>query len=275
MRSIIAGAGAVGAATVTWGMLPRWAKLLIAGGLIALATVELTKDGNEAANSGSIFGGQAAQGDAQAANPRKVEADLAAGKPTTNAAATATAQFESLAADAKQKGVYADAAVESQAEMLAKKAKGIPLNSTEELRLKELRRQEADTQSAEWTANYLNNTLPNGTAKGDLFGEFYNKVTGAGTRQAPARTQEASGGYVSSAPATVISPELKLRSCAYLNSDNSPAPQCTEVLRLTQGQRVTATNDVGNGWVKVSVRTNDGGAVVGFVNRKFLHFDGY
>jgi hypothetical protein len=143
MRSIIAGAGAAGAVGVVWHTLPRWARLLIAGGLIALAAVELTKDGNEAWFSGSIFGGQAAQGDAQAANPRKVEADLAAGKPTTNAAATATAQFEALAADAKQKGIYAEAAVESQAELRAKKAKGIPLSSTEELRLKELRIQEA------------------------------------------------------------------------------------------------------------------------------------
>jgi hypothetical protein len=63
--------------------------------------------------------------------------------------------------------------------------------------------------------------------------------------------------------------ELKLRSCAGF------LKECTEVLRLTQGQRVTATNDWGNGWVKISVRTNEGGTVVGFVNRKFLHFDGY
>jgi len=249
-------------------MLPRWAKLLIAGGLIALATVELTKDGNEAANSGSIFGGQAAQGDAQAANPRKVEADLAAGKPTTNAAATASAQFETLAADAKQKGIYADAAVESEAELRAKKAKGIPLSSTEELRLKELRIQEANARSAEWSADYITGALHNtGLGKGDLF-EMFGLLPNK-TQQAPARTQEASGGYVSSAPATVIPPELKLRSCAGFSKE------CNEVLRLTQGQRVTATNDWGNGWVKISVRTNDGGAVVGFVNRKFLHFDGY
>jgi hypothetical protein len=142
MRSIIAGAGVAGAA-VTWGALPRWAKGLAGAGLITLGTIELVKDGNESWFSGSIFGGQAAQGDAQAANPRKVEADLATGRPTTNAAATASAQFESLAADAKQKGVYADTAVESEAELRGKKAKGIRLTSTEELRLKELRIQEA------------------------------------------------------------------------------------------------------------------------------------
>jgi hypothetical protein len=132
-----------GAGVAMWSPLPKWIKLLVGGGLIALASIELVKDGNEAWFSGSIFGGQAAQGDAQAANPRKVEADLAAGRPTTNAAATATAQFEGLAADAKQKGVYADAAVESEAELRGKKAKGIRLTSTEELRLKELRIQEA------------------------------------------------------------------------------------------------------------------------------------
>jgi hypothetical protein len=63
---------------------------------------------NEAFYSASIFGGQAAHGDAQAANPRTVEAALATGKPTTNAAATVTATYEGLAADAKQKGIYAD-----------------------------------------------------------------------------------------------------------------------------------------------------------------------
>jgi len=165
-----------GAGVALWTPLPRWIKLLAGAGLISLGTIELVKDGNEAFYSGSIYGGQAAQGDAQAANPRKVEADLAAGKPTTNAAATAAAQFEGLAADAKQKGVYADAAVESEAELRGKKAKGIPLTSTEELRLKELRKQEADARLAEWSADYVAGTLPNGRAKGDLFQFFYDSA---------------------------------------------------------------------------------------------------
>jgi hypothetical protein len=266
MRSLIPLVGA-GAAGAFWSMLPRWVKLLVGGGLIALASVELVKDGNEAFYSGGIFGGQAAQGEGQIVDPKKTEANLKAGKPVTGAAATVAAQYEGLAADAKQKGVYADAAVESEAELRGKKAKGIPLTSTEELRLKELRRQEADTRSAEWSADYVTGTLHNsGLGKGDLF-EMFGLLPNK-TQQAPARTQEASG-YVSSAPATVIPPELKLRSCAGFLKD------CTEVLRLTQGQRVTATNDWGNGWVKISVRTNDGGSVTGFVNRKFLHFDGY
>jgi hypothetical protein len=132
-----------GAGLMVWAALPRWAQVLAAGGIIALGVIELTKDGNEAYFSGSIFGGQAALGDAQSAIVAKVEDDLAAKRPVTNATAAATATYQGLAADAKQKGIYADAAVESQAELLAKKAKHIPLSSTEELRLKELRIQEA------------------------------------------------------------------------------------------------------------------------------------
>ena len=132
-----------GVGVMVWPKLPLVAKVGITVGVISLAAIELNKDYWESFYSSAVTGGQAAQGDAQAANPRKVEADLAAGKPTTNAAATATAQFEGLAADAKQKGVNADTAVESEAELLAKKAKGIPMSSTEELRLKELRIQEA------------------------------------------------------------------------------------------------------------------------------------
>jgi hypothetical protein len=132
-----------GAGLMVWAALPRWAQILAAGGIIALGVIGLTRDGNEAFYSGSIFGGQAALGDAQTSIVAKVEADLAAKKPVTNATAAATATYEGLAAEANQKGIYADSAVESQAELLAKKAKGIPLSSTEELRLKELRIQEA------------------------------------------------------------------------------------------------------------------------------------
>ena len=96
----------------------------------------------------------------------------AAGKPTTNAAATATAQFEGLAADAKQKGIYADAAVETEAELKAKKAKGIPLSTTEELRLKELRIQEAQAiiqesiavSAKQWAAGMAEITAPDSLA---------------------------------------------------------------------------------------------------------------
>lgn len=132
-----------GAGLMVWAALPRWAQILAAGGIITLGVIELTKDGNEAFYSGSIFGGQAAQGDAQAALVAKVEEDLAAKRPVTNATAAATATYEGLQADAKQKGIYADAAVESEAELKAKKAKHIPLSSTEELRLKQLRIEEA------------------------------------------------------------------------------------------------------------------------------------
>jgi len=183
MRSLITLAGA-GAAGALWSSLPRVGKVLVAVGLGTLATIELTKDGNEAWFSGSIFGGQGAQGDAQIVDPKKTEADMKAGKPVTGAAATTAMQVEGLAADAVQKEVTADAMTESEDELLAKQKRHVKLTSTEALRLKEIqiKRQElkkltadaitadvqAQTHSA-WLPFNLN--LAHGMNNADLPGE--------------------------------------------------------------------------------------------------------
>jgi hypothetical protein len=226
---------------------------------------EAAREQAEADAQNKRVGNDTVRGAAVEAEMQKLRQEAAAAKATTDALTqqinglTAAegikrAELEKLANEARTAKAEADA--QTAVLMAQKKA--------------ELARTEADARSAEWTANYLNGTANNSnTGEGKMFGDFYDKVTGARTQPAARPTQEASTGYVSSAPATVVPPELKLRSCAGF------LKECTEVLRLTQGQRVTATNDWGNGWVKISVRTNEGGTVVGFVNRKFLHFDGY
>jgi hypothetical protein len=210
-------------------------------------------------------GNDTVRGAAVEAEMQKLRAEAAAAKATadaltqqinglTQAEGYKRAELEKLANEAQTAGAEARAAT-----ALLMRQKNA-----------EVAKAEADARASQWGANYLEGKVPSSSGnEGDLFGHIYDKVTGAGTQPAARPTQEASGGYVSSAPATVVPPELKLRSCAGF------LKECTEVLRLTQGQRVTATNDWGNGWVKISVRTNDGGTVVGFVNRKFLHFDGY
>jgi len=60
-----------------------------------------------------------------------------------------TAQWEGLAADAIQKQAVAEAATESEAQLLAKQAKGIKLTSTESLRLQELKKLRAEAETAE------------------------------------------------------------------------------------------------------------------------------
>jgi hypothetical protein len=66
--------------------------------------------------------------------------------------------------------------------------------------------------------------------------------------------------------ATINTLQLKLRSCAEFSK------QCPEITRLPQGLRVKVLGDAGNGWVKLSVPTDDGKIVEGFANSKFLQY---
>jgi hypothetical protein len=143
-----------GAAGMMWNVLPRWVKIPAVAGLIALAVIELNKDANESWFSSAIFGGQASEGEAKSVDPLKTEADAKAGKPVSGAARMMAKQVEGLAADAVQKEVTADAASESEQELLAKKFFGKRLTSTQELRLQELkqRRAEAEEHEAKATA---------------------------------------------------------------------------------------------------------------------------
>jgi hypothetical protein len=194
MRTLIAGAAGMGAATALWSKLPLWVKFPVLIALGILAVSELNKDSNESWFANSIYGGQGAQGAAQIVDPKKTEADMKAGKPVTGAAATTAMQVEGLAADAVQKGVTADAMTESEEELLAKQKRRVKLTSTEALRLKEIqiKRQElaklkADTETAELQAQAnaawqpfnlrLAHQLATGSAPGDLFQYFYDSAT--------------------------------------------------------------------------------------------------
>ena len=154
-------------------------------------------------------GNDTVRGAAVEAEMEKLRAEAAAAKATadaltqqinglTQAEGQKRAELEKLANEAKTAGAEARAAT---AVLLQQKQA-------------ELAKTQADARISKWSADYLDGVPPSGGSEGDLFGNIYNKVTGAGARQAPPRTQEASGGYVSSAPATVVPPELKLRSCA-------------------------------------------------------------
>lgn len=143
-----------GAAGMMWNVLPRWVKVPAVVGLVAMATLELNKDFNESWSSSAIYGGQASEGEGKTADPVKTEADAAAGKPVSGAARMMAKQVEGLGADAIQKQAVADAASESEQELLAKQAKGVKLTAMESLRIFELKklRSEAETAEAQSTA---------------------------------------------------------------------------------------------------------------------------
>lgn len=66
--------------------------------------------------------------------------------------------------------------------------------------------------------------------------------------------------------ATVNTKELKLRSCPEF------AKACPEIVRLYEGNHARFMGDAGNGWVKLSVKTDEGKWVTGYANRKYLQF---
>jgi hypothetical protein len=112
MRTVLTAAVAGGAGMV-WHSLPRWVKIPAAFGLVALAAIELNKDVNESWFSSAIFGGQGEQGLAQIINPKKTEADSAAGKEVSGAKRTVAAQWQGLNADALLKQAQSEAGTES------------------------------------------------------------------------------------------------------------------------------------------------------------------
>jgi len=150
MKTLISLAGG-GSVLNIWKRIPASVKVPAIFGLGVLAAAELNIDANHSWFSNRIFGGQAAQGEAQVVDPAATRKAIAAGQPVTGAEATLAAQYQGLDADAKQKAAYADAANESEDEILAKKAAGRRLTTTEELRLAEIRakRAEAEKQEAE------------------------------------------------------------------------------------------------------------------------------
>jgi hypothetical protein len=134
--------------------VPRVVKIPVLVLLLLLAIIELNKDANESWFSSAIFGGQGEQGAAQMVDPKKTEAAAAAGREVSGARRTAAAQWAGLNADALQKEAQAAAATETEGQLVAKKLWNMPLTTTEELRLQELKklRSEAETAQAQSTA---------------------------------------------------------------------------------------------------------------------------
>jgi hypothetical protein len=154
MRTITQIIVAGGAAGMFLDAVPRVVKIPVVAGLLLLAIIELNKDANESWFSSAIFGGQGEQGLAQIVDPKKTEADSAAGKEISAARRTVDAQWQGLAADAAAKRAAADADTESEQELLAKQAKGTKLTSKESLRIQEIKkaRGEAEVVEAQSTA---------------------------------------------------------------------------------------------------------------------------
>jgi hypothetical protein len=148
MRSLLPIAAA-GGAGMLFASLPRWVKIPAVVGLVALGAIELTKDGSEAFNAAAIFGGQGEQGAAQMVDPKRTEADSAAGKEISGAKRMIDAQWQGLAADAIQKQAVAAAASESEQELLAKQAKGVKLTTTEAIQLETLKKLRSEATTAQ------------------------------------------------------------------------------------------------------------------------------
>lgn len=144
MRSLIQLFSNGGAVANFWHRIPFGVKAPVVVGLVLLAGAELTRDLNQAWRSGRITEGEAVKGDAQAADPNATRAAVLAGKPVTGAERTIAAQVAGLDADADQKRATADAANESEDELLAKAKHGAKLTSTEKLRLRELQLKERE-----------------------------------------------------------------------------------------------------------------------------------
>jgi hypothetical protein len=211
----------------------------------------------------AIAGDDTVRGAAVRAEMEKFRAEAATAKATadalrqqinglTAAEGIKRAELEKLANEAR----IAKADADAQTALLMEQRKA------------DLARTQGEARTAQAAAGF-NERLFGAAQDPNAPGEQMFRTLEGSPRQAPPRTQPAARPtYVASLGATVIAPELKVRSCAYFEK------RCTEVLRLTQGQRVTGIGNAGDGWVKLSVRTNDGGAVEGYVNAKFLHFDG-
>jgi len=137
MKTLIslAAGGAVG---TIWKWLPVYVKVPTVVGVVLFASSELNTELNQSRFSSQTFAGKAAEEAAKVVDPAATKKAIDTGQPVTGAAATVAAQVQGLSADAKQKMAYADAANESEAEMLAKQAAGKTMTSTEQLRLIEL-----------------------------------------------------------------------------------------------------------------------------------------
>jgi hypothetical protein len=196
-----------GAAAVLKGMPMRvTAPLLLGVGLLGGA--ELVIEGNHALNSGAIFGGQGqaalsdartktAEADAATKTPRELRALDERGEASSAEAlrrmeldlkerdiAVREREIDVREAEAREKKAIADAANESEEQLVAKLRHGVKLTSTENIRLQELRKARAlatveeanayaadsqavlNKQAAEWGSRVIQGMTGNGNGKG-------------------------------------------------------------------------------------------------------------
>jgi hypothetical protein len=144
MRSLVQLFSNGGAVANFWHRVPFLVKAPFVVGIVLLASAELVRDLNISLRSGRVAEGQAVDADAKIADPNQTRAAVLAGKSVTGAERQIAAQVAGLDADADQKRATADAANESEDELLAKAKRGAKLTSTEKLRLRELQLKEKE-----------------------------------------------------------------------------------------------------------------------------------
>jgi hypothetical protein len=162
MRTLIAAGAGAGAATALWSKLPLLVKVPIVVGLGILTVSEIYKDSNEAWFANAIYGGQGAQGSAQIVDPVAVRRDMNAGKEVSAAKRNQVVTYEEHSAAAQEKQAVADAATESEAELLAKQKRHAKLTSAENLRLSEIKTRRAESRVKEVEAALNEAWLPVG-----------------------------------------------------------------------------------------------------------------
>jgi hypothetical protein len=193
MRAILTGLG--GAVLVTiYPRLPFVAKAALVVGVTSLAAIELNKDYCESFYASAVHGGAAAEGDAKTADLKAALHDLAENKPVPGATATAAANLAEHSAAAQERQAIADAATQSENELLAKLKRHVKLTAAENLRLSEIRQRRAEATTAELAAQAaaawqpfnlrLAHEMANPrTVPGeDMFGFFEQQAEAAGRR---------------------------------------------------------------------------------------------
>ena len=110
MKSLISLAGG-GSLVNLWRRIPAIVKVPVIFGAGVLAAAELNIDANHAWFSNRIFGGQAAQGEAQMVDPADTRKAVAEGKHVSGAERMIEVQVSAGDADARTKTVYANAAL--------------------------------------------------------------------------------------------------------------------------------------------------------------------
>lgn len=128
--SQLAGGGAV---LPIWRRIPWWVRFPTVFGLGLFAAAELNLDLNHALFAPQIFGGKAAEGQAQMDDPTRTRKDMAARKPVTGADALVATQVDEGAADAKSSQAKAGAATESADDIEAKEKRGEKLTVVERM----------------------------------------------------------------------------------------------------------------------------------------------